>query len=369
MVYVCSKCNRIYYYDIKKCIFCKSEVAERRRRGFKVKALTEVFVPSSDHKQVPYFDVLVEDGHGNLGIKKSGKRYVLGESFGADEKKDARKIRLGVVGTGIMGQGIAENALMKGFEVVLLSRTEESIKKVSGGIEKFLTKFMGEEEKKRVLRRYRPSTDLNDLRDVDLVIESVIEDKKVKDDYFKRIDGVCGDEAVIATNTSSLSVDALSKNLRDPSRMLGIHFFNPVTKMALVEIVKTKNTSERAVKIALDFVRGLGKVPVMTKDTPGFIVNRILMPYLNEAAMLYQQGVASKEDIDKAARLGLNHPMGPLSLIDLIGLDVFLGIMNNLRKETADNKYLPADVIKKMVEDGKLGRKTGEGFFKYKQAT
>lgn len=366
MVYKCKKCGKVYYYDVKKCIFCRSDLYEERGRKLKVMLSTEVFVPSPDHTQVPYFDVLVQDEHGNFEIRKSNRKYSEGEAFEDGEaKKEKKRLKMGVIGTGVTGMGIAEVCLLNGFEVTLVSRTEEKISRASTEIEKYLAKFLDGGEKKKALLNYRPSTSLNDLKDADIIIESVIEDKKTKDDYFRRLDAVCRKDAIIATNTSSLSIDDLSKNLKDPSRFLGIHFFNPVPKMALVEIVKGKNTSEKAVKLAVDFAEALGKVPVATKDSPCFIVNRILMPYLNEAALLYGEGAATKEDIDKAAKLGLNHPMGPLALIDLIGLDVFAEIMNNLYSKTKNSRYKVAPAVEELVKKGKLGRKTGEGFFRY----
>ncbi|PIN86290.1 3-hydroxybutyryl-CoA dehydrogenase [Candidatus Woesearchaeota archaeon CG10_big_fil_rev_8_21_14_0_10_44_13] len=369
MVFVCKKCGKVYYYDVKRCIFCRSEVSEKKDSKLKVKAFTEVLVPSSDHKQVPYFDVLVEDDQGNLGIIKSGVRYDVGHTLEpagkGKDKGSLHGLKMGIVGTGVTGLGIAEVALMHGMEVRLISRTEDRLKKAGEEISRFMAKFMAEKDKNEAMGRYRPSARIEDLGDVDLVIESVVEDKKTKDEYFRKLDKICKKNAVIATNTSSLSVDELGENLKDPSRFLGIHFFNPVPRMALVEVVKGKNTSEKTLNFAVEFAETLGKSPVITKDSPCFIVNRIMVPYLNEAAHIYGEGVASKEDIDKAVKLGLNHPMGPLALMDLIGLDVVLEIMNNIRNKTNDRKYLPAGIMVKMVKEGKLGRKSGQGFFKY----
>lgn len=369
MVFVCKKCGKVYYYDVRKCIFCRSDLAEEKGKKLKVSAITEVLVPSIDHKQVPYYDILVEDERGNFSIIKSGKKHSVGETIeeSAKEKGGAalKGIKVGVVGTGVTGVGIAEVCLMHSLKVVLVSRTEERIRKTSGEIEKSLSKFMGAAEKEKIMGNYTPSTSLADLKDADLVIESVVEDMGTKEEYFRKIDGICK-KAVIATNTSSLSVDELGKSIKDQSRFIGLHFFNPVPRMALVEIVKGSKTSDKAIKFAVDFAEAIGKTAVITKDSPCFIVNRIMAPCLNEAAMLYEKGVASKEDIDKAVKLGLNHPMGPLALMDLIGLDVVLEIMNNLHSQTKDNKYLPAKIIVEMVKKGKLGRKTGEGFFSYK---
>lgn len=369
MAYTCKKCGKVYYYDVKRCIFCKSDIVKDEGKKLNVDAITEVFVPSVEHKQVPYYDILVQDEKGNFSIIKTSRKYNIGESFESKENEKGssslKGIKIGVIGTGITGLGIAEVCLMHGFEVMLVSRTEERLKKIGPEIGRFLMKFMGEAEKDMLMKNYRASANLDELKDYGLIIESVVEDKKTKDSYFKKLDGICKKNAIIATNTSSLSVDELGKNLKDPSRFLGMHFFNPVPRMALLEIVKGSKTSEKTMVFAADFAEAIGKTAVMTKDSPCFIVNRVMAPYLNEAAMLYEKGVASKEDIDRAVKLGLNHPMGPLALMDLIGLDVVLEIMNNLHEATKDGRYMPAEIIKKMVKEGNLGRKSGEGFYKY----
>lgn len=369
MAYTCKKCKKVYYYDVKRCIFCKSDVVKDEVKRLDVDAITEVFVPSIEHKQVPYYDVLVQDEKGNFSIIKTSRKYNIGESFELKEKEKGngslKGMKIGVIGTGVTGMGIAEVCLMHGFDVMLVSRTEERLKKANAEIERFLMKFSSKEEKEKIIKNYRPSTKLDGLKDADLVIESVVEDRKTKDGYFRKLDGICGKDAIIATNTSSLSVDELGRNLKDPSRFLGMHFFNPVPRMALLEIVKGGKTSERTIKFAMEFAEAIGKTAVMTKDSPCFIVNRVMAPYLNEAAILYENGVASKDDIDKAVKLGLNHPMGPLALMDLIGLDVVMEIMNNLYEATKDRRYMPAEIIKKMVKEGKLGRKSGEGFYRY----
>jgi 3-hydroxybutyryl-CoA dehydrogenase len=224
---------------------------------------------------------------------------------------------------------------------------------------------MSEADANRAMENLTSSADFSSLKDSPLIIESITEDLKIKREYFQKLEAACGKHAAFASNTSSLLIGDLAANLKDPSRMIGIHFFNPATKMALVEIVKTEESSDAALKAALDFAKAIGKTPVIVKDSPCFVVNRIMAVYLNEAAILYQEKIASREDIDNSIRLGLNHPMGPLALMDFIGLDIFAEIMKNLYEKTSDKKYLPAKIISDLVARGKLGRKSGEGFYKY----
>jgi 3-hydroxybutyryl-CoA dehydrogenase len=264
-----------------------------------------------------------------------------------------------------MGVGIAQVAASAGFSVILKSRSRDAAQRAKKKIEKNLLKSSQPDDLKKIMGRIRPTADLHDLKDADIVIESVVEDADAKKKLFSALSGVCGKKTVFATNTSSLSVDELASAVSIPSRVVGLHFFNPAQKMRLVEVVRGAKTSDAVLDYALGFAKALNKVPVVTKDTPCFVVNRMLMPYLNEAVYALDEGVASAEDIDTAAKLGLNHPIGPLALIDLIGLDVFLAIMNNLYKRTKDPKYKPCKLVEKMVREGRLGRKAGGGFFKY----
>jgi 3-hydroxybutyryl-CoA dehydrogenase len=215
------------------------------------------------------------------------------------------------------------------------------------------------------MKGLKGTTDLGDLSDVDLVIESVVEDDEVKRELFRKLDGVCHEKTIFASNTSSLSIDGLASATKRPEKVGGMHFFNPVPKMHLVEVVRGRKTSDETVSFIRKVAEQMNKTVVVTTDSPCFIVNRILMPYLNEAAYVLEEGIASREDIDTAARLGLNHPMGPLALLDLIGLDVFIKIMNNLFRRTGNPKFKPPKLVEKMVADGRLGRKTGVGFYTY----
>ena len=272
--------------------------------------------------------------------------------------------KIGVIGTGI-GTGIAQVAAETGFDVVLKSRCDEtlenSIKKIRGRL------LRSKEEKSAdyIISKILPTTGYEDLAECDLIIEAIVEDKKAKIRMFRDLDGICGGKTVFASNTSSLSIEGLSLATGRRDRFLGVHFFNPPHRMELVEIVKTGDLDPEILEKVIQTVKSMGKTPVITDDTPCFIVNRILMPLLNEAVLAYEEGGIKAEDIDKAARTGLNHPMGPLALLDLIGLDVFVSIMDNMHERTKNEKYRPAKLAVEMVGEGKLGRKTKRGFYEY----
>lgn len=360
---VCRKCNLAWYYPVKKCIFCGSGTEDSEPSSCIVKGFTKVHVPSGEHKETPYFNLLLEDAEGNLHIRKSLREYGLGDTFteGRGKEPSGNKRIVGVVGTGSMGLGIAQVALQAGFNVVLKSRSEKSLKKARSVMEAGSPAGTGKP----------PSVDITytsrfeDLACCDIVIESIVEDIVEKKALLKTLEGVCRKDAILATNTSSLSIDEMSSVLSNPGRFVGLHYFKPATKMRLVEVVKGVKTTKKTVDYVANLAREMNKVPVVTKDSPCFIVNRILMPYLNEATYAFEEDVASAEDIDTAAKLGLNHPLGPLQLLDLIGLDVFLAIMDNLYERTKNSRYLACDLVRSMVSEGRLGRKSGEGFYKY----
>jgi len=269
-----------------------------------------------------------------------------------------------------MGSGIAQTAIQAGYQVILYDLEEGILEKARAGIAKRLNRLvekgkLGGEEKEKSLARLAGSLDLNDARDADLVIEAVIEDEAIKGEIFKKLDGICKGEAVLASNTSSISITQLAANTKRPEQVIGMHFFNPVPVMKLLEITRGLNTSEETLKVAQEVGQSLGKVTIVSKDSPGFIVNRLLDPMLNEAIYLLDEGVATKEDIDNGMVFGCNHPMGPLALADLIGLDVLLAVMEVLYREYGDPKYRPCPLLRRMVRAGKLGKKTGEGFYKY----
>lgn len=275
-----------------------------------------------------------------------------------------------VIGTGTMGAGVVQAFAQAGQAVVMKSRTQASLDKAVGKISKSLAKLV---EKGKIEQAYMDATmanistttDYADFADADLVIEAASEDMNLKKEVFVELDKICKPETIFATNTSSLSITEIASLTSRPSQFIGMHFFNPAPVMKLVEVIKGQMTSEETCKIIIDLATAIGKTPVMVEEAPGFVVNRILIPMINEAVGIYAEGVASVEDIDSAMKLGANHPMGPLALGDLIGLDVCLAIMEVLYTEFADSKYRPHPLLKKMVRAGQLGRKSGQGFYKY----
>ncbi len=277
---------------------------------------------------------------------------------------------IGVLGSGTMGSGIIQVLAQNGYEVFYRARREES---VVGGLEtvkKNLDRMVRKEritekERDEALARIHGSTELDILRGVDLVIESTTEDLESKKELFKALDALLDSDVILATNTSSLSITEIAYVTSRPEKVIGMHFFNPVPVMSLVEVIRGLMTSDETNSIIIDLSRNLGKTPVEVEEAAGFVVNRILIPMINEAVGILADGLASKEDIDEAMKLGANHPMGPLELGDLIGLDVVLAILNTMYQEYADPKYRPHFFLRKMVRAGKLGRKTGEGFYKY----
>ena len=284
----------------------------------------------------------------------------------------AAEIRtVGVVGAGTMGAGIAHVAAMAGLDVVLrdveMRFVDGGIKRMADFMEKSIAKGkLTTEAKEAALKRVRKTVDMADLKDADLVIEAVLEDATLKVSVFKELDGICGPDTIFATNTSSLSITEIASGCGRADRFCGIHFFNPVQLMRLVEVVSGLNTAPEIVEAAKAFAVKLGKTPVhVKKDSPGFIVNRLLLPYLNEAAKLYSEGVASVEDIDTAVKLGLNYPMGPFEMHDMGGVDLCVTILDYFAKEFADPSYAPQYGLRQMARAGKKGRKTGKGFYKY----
>jgi len=282
--------------------------------------------------------------------------------------RDVRTV--GVVGCGLMGSGIVEVAARAGLRVVYLESSDELVDAGRQRIETSTTRAvergkLDPGEREEVLARISGTTDVRDLADVDLVIEAATEDPETKRAIFRQLDEITRPEVVLASNTSSIPIADLGAATKRPDRVIGMHFFNPVPLMDLIEIVESITTSDDTVEFARDYAAVLGKTAVLSGDRAGFIVNTLLIPYLNDAMRMLQDGFATREDLDTAIQLGLNHPMGPLRLADLIGLDTCLHIADVLYEEYRDPRFAPPPLLRRMVTAGQLGRKSGRGFYEY----
>ncbi len=280
--------------------------------------------------------------------------------------------RVGIVGSGIMGSGIAEVASKAGYEVILRSRQQASADSMVTSLEKSLAKQVDrgkidDAERTATLGRVRAVADLNELSECDLVIESILEDLDTKKQLFADLDNICKEGAILATNTSTLPVIEMAMVTKRPELVCGVHFFNPAPAMSLVEIVPCITTNDETIAATTELALNCGKKPVQVKDQAGFIVNALLFPYLNNAARMMDAGVATRDDIDTAMKGGCNFPMGPLELLDLVGLDTSLSILEALYTEFSDPNFSPAPILRRMVTAQRLGRKSGLGFYDYRK--
>ncbi|WP_094228671.1 3-hydroxyacyl-CoA dehydrogenase family protein [Methanolobus psychrotolerans] len=366
VIWKCEECGKKWRYEIDKCIFCEGKIKLEDIGDLKVIGYTKIFIPSIQHPEIPYYSLILEDEKGNRIIQKSFNKPSMGAYFSLESNgKNPAKRNIIIIGTGTMGTGIAHLSLIKGFNVILMGRNEKSLEKAKNRIQERLLKKNTQDETNQILRRIEYTLNTPNFESTDIIIEAIAEDMRAKKEIFNNITRVCPSETIIASNTSSLSITELSESISHPERFVGMHFFNPPDKMDLVEIVKGRKTSESTIEIVKQITTEMNKKPIIVKDSPGFIVNRMLMPFINEAVNLLEEGVASKKDIDEAIKTGLNHPMGPFELADFIGLDVCLAILESISSNLDEEKYKPSETLIQLVNNGHLGKKTKKGFYEY----
>lgn len=363
--YRCPSCGRRYAYELDVCTFCRTPLERVCGSVGTVLAVTQVDVPSLGHEDVPYWCALVSDDGGCQVLIKRDVATQVGATIPLVQPEAEDLAVVGVLGTGVMGRGLVELLLSRGHSVVWVSRSDEALANGRAHVTERLARVMDEHELDAASARLVTATDWSVLGCCNLVVEAVVEELQPKVSALARAEAAMREDAVLATNTSGLPLDELAVGLNRPERFGALHFFNPPTRMRLVETSGCSRTSRETAALLDDFARSLGKVPIRVAQRPAFVVNRVLMPLINESVRSLEEGAAPPEAIDEAVRLGLNHPMGPLALADLIGLDVVLSIMENLVARTGDEAYSPRPLLKQLVAEGKLGRKTGEGFHSY----
>lgn len=365
MKYYCRHCDKHWTYRIKTCIFCGNATQELVETEHSVIGYTQVHVPSKGHEDVPYFAYLLQDSDGNKMIKKSFNQYQIGELMPLEGIQKHHKEKIGIVGSGLLGFGIAEHLLRFDYPTIIKTRSEANVKKLFAKMNERLLRSSTPDQAQIPLSNLAVSAGYEDLEACDIIIEAAPEDIGIKKGIFEVLSETCSKKTIFATNTSSLSIDKLSKSCDRPQQFIGMHFFNPVSRMDLVEVVLGQHTSSATKAEIVRLSVAIQKKPIIVKNTPGFIVNRLLMPQINEAVALLENEVASKEDIDSAVKLGLNHPMGPLALADLIGIDTCVLILETLCNDLSCQYYKPNKLLYDMIKEGELGQKTGKGFYTY----
>ena len=360
----CPSCKRAYEYELDICTWCHVPLFVTETTDERVVAVTRVDVPSIGHEEVPYWCALAENDAGRLSLHKLSQETSVGEPL-HDDAAQERTGTVGIIGTGTMGVGLTGLMASLDWDVVFVSRTMESAQQARDVVLERLSRTMDERELAAAGDHILPTDDPAALADCDVVIESVAEDLTVKRETLQRIEPHLRPDALLVTNTSGLSLDELASVLQHPVRFGALHFFNPVNRMRLVETSAASATSSETAEELDRLAIALGKTPVRVKARPAFVVNRVLMPLINEAVRSLEEEAADAEHIDEAIRLGLNHPMGPLALADLIGLDVVVEIMENLVEQTGDDGYRPRPSLTRLVAAGQLGRKAGSGFYTY----
>jgi len=363
-MYRCSSCDKYWTHPVKQCIFCGGEIKKETSDRLSVTGFTEVFIPSANNEKVPYFVLLLEDEYGNRVVRSTHKKYEIGEIFDERQMPEGRS-SYGVIGTGLLGLQICEFLVGSGCPTVLKTRDARAIEKARSKIQDRLLKKQSPENVSALLSLLVISTEYSDLKNCDIIIEAAPEDFGIKADIFRKLSNICEKKTIFSTNSSSLSIEKLASVTDRPDKFIGIHFFNPVRRMDLVEVVTGEKTSPETKERVMSEMTGLNKKPIIVRDSPGYIVNRLLLPQINDAIYMLEEGIATKEDIDKAVMLGLNHPMGPFQLADFIGLDICLSILEVLHNESRTAKSKPARLLYTMCKEGKLGVKTKEGFYKY----
>ena len=364
MKHRCEECGREWDYPLANCIFCGGNISKVDIDKYTIEEIVQVFVPTEDHPITPYFTMLLKDSDGSHRFQKTFQRFDIGQTIHAKEGLDENLI-IGIVGTGITGKGLAEVALRAGAKVILKSRSVAALDSILDAISKNLSKSMNSNDVQIMLKNLITTTDYEFLAESDFVIESVIEDIEAKRNVFHRLDSICGPDVVLASNTSSLQISQIAKNLKYPERAVGLHFFNPIVRMQLVEIVKGNYTSDDVLMNCAELVSRLNKVSILVKDTPGFVVNRLLFAMINEACHMLDQGISRIENIDNAMKLGANFPMGPFELADFIGIDLCRDIIENMDKSSNSALFHPSDVMNDLIKKGHLGKKAGRGFYDY----